>query len=136
MADRHLKAPGKGQFIYDYKHDILLFKIKGRNYKRSVEFKNFVIDIDDEEFVTGIRFFSACKLLGVERFVLTKIMEGEFSARIEKDAISVTLKFVAKYRNRRIPIFQEKEKCSQRITAPINPKHHLAESYVESAMEA
>ena len=55
--ERHLNAPGKGEFLYDYKHDILTFKIRDRDYKMSVELQNFAIDIDTENFVTGIRIF-------------------------------------------------------------------------------
>ena len=62
MKERHLNAIGKGQLLYDSKHDILTFKIKDRDYKMSVEFQNFTIDIDTENFVTGIRIFDASKV--------------------------------------------------------------------------
>ena len=34
-AQKHLK--GKGEFSYDYKYDILTFKMTNRNYKHSFE---------------------------------------------------------------------------------------------------
>ena len=43
--EKHLNAIGKGECVYDYKYDTLTFRIKDRDYKNSVEFQNFVIDI-------------------------------------------------------------------------------------------
>ena len=45
IAQKHLT--GKGEFLYDYKYDILTFKMRNRNYKHSFEFQNFVADVDD-----------------------------------------------------------------------------------------
>src|SRR3989338_1676025 len=42
MMEKHLDGTGKGEFLYDYNNDILMFKIKDRDYKNSVEFQNFV----------------------------------------------------------------------------------------------
>ena len=55
MTKRHLDAKGKGEYDYDYRNDILLFKIKDRNYLKSLEFENLVIDFDDKGFITGLR---------------------------------------------------------------------------------
>ena len=37
MIEKHLDGTGKGEFLYDFKNDILMFKIKDRYYKNSVE---------------------------------------------------------------------------------------------------
>jgi len=138
MKKIQLNAPGKGQFVYDYKYDILTFKIKDRNYKRSVEFQNFTIDIDDKEFVTGVRIFDASQTFGVDKYVLKNITGGEFKASIENDAITITLKFIGKLRNKLIPIIPlgEKQSYTQQITAPVGANQKLSDSVVECKMEA
>ena len=51
---------GKGEFDYDYKHDILFFKIKEREYGKSIETNNLIIDIDKEEYLVGIQNSRHC----------------------------------------------------------------------------
>ncbi|MBW2969424.1 DUF2283 domain-containing protein, partial [Candidatus Woesearchaeota archaeon] len=68
--------------MYDYKYDILTFKMKNRNYKKSIEFQNFVIDIDNKNFVTGIRIFDASKVFNTDKYVLKNIIKGDFKANI------------------------------------------------------
>ena len=46
MNGRHLAAEGKGEYTYDYLNDILLFKIKDRDYLKSLDFDNLIVDID------------------------------------------------------------------------------------------
>ena len=65
QKSQKMREPAK--FIYDYKEDILLFRITGRNYSKSVELQNLVADIDEEGFVTGIRIFDASKVFGVDK---------------------------------------------------------------------
>ena len=48
---------GKGEVDYDYKHDILFFKTKDRQYSKSIELlDNIVIDVDKSGFLVGIQF--------------------------------------------------------------------------------
>jgi len=126
--ERHLDAPG--EVVYDYKYDTLTFKIKDRNYKTSIEVQNFVIDIDEENYVTGIRIFDASKVSGINRIVFKNIIQGEFKASIKDNVINVLFKFVGKMRNRIIPLFTEKENYTQQLTARMSPDHPLANSVV------
>lgn len=104
MAGRkHLSAPGQGEFFYDYGEDLLLFKIKDRNYKRSVELQNFVADIDEEGFVTGVRIFDASKVFGVDKYSLRNITSMEFRSDVEKNVITITCTFTSKMRNKPVP---------------------------------
>ncbi len=130
---RHLKAPGKGAFLYDYKYDILTFKIKDRDYKMSVEFQNFVVDIDKENFITGIRIFDASKVSGMDKLVLKNMKRGEFRASIQNNVITVRLNFVGILRNKLIPFipfFSEKENFTQQFTAPLGIKQKIEDSEV------
>ena len=52
MEIKHLDAKGNGEVDYDYAHDIILFKVKDREYSKSVEFEDLVLDIDKEGFIT------------------------------------------------------------------------------------
>ncbi len=125
---RHLKAPGKGEFLYDYKHDILTFKIKDRDYKMSVEFQNFIIDIDTEDFVTGIRILDASKVSGLNKIVFQNMMSGKFEASIQDNIISVRINFVGVFRNKLKSLFPEKENFTQQFSVPSN--ENFADSIV------
>ncbi|MBU0980541.1 MAG: DUF2283 domain-containing protein [Nanoarchaeota archaeon] len=127
---RHLDGTGKGEFLYDYKNDILVFKVKDRDYKMSIEFENFVIDLDTEEYVTGIRILDASKVSGLNKIIFTSLVHGEFNASIKENIITVRLKFVGKLRNRIIPIFSKEKEFTQQISAQGNPKHPIQDSIV------
>ena len=133
---KHLNAKGKGEFIYNYRNDVLTFRIRDRNYRKSVEFQNFVVDIDEEDFVTGMRIFDASKVFGIGRYILRNIAHGEFKASIESGVITITLKFVGRRRNKLIPIMGEKQNFTQQITAPVGAERHLKDSSVACIAEA
>lgn len=128
--ERHLDAPGKGEFLYDYKHDILTFKIKDRDYKMSVEVQNFVIDIDTENFVTGIRILDVSKVSGLKKLLFKNLVHGKFKASIRDNMITVRLNFVGRLRNKLMPIFTKEQNFTQQVSAPASPKHPLEDSIV------
>ncbi|MBI4451955.1 DUF2283 domain-containing protein [Candidatus Woesearchaeota archaeon] len=96
---RHLKAPGRGEYLYDYRNDILLFKIRDRNYAISVEFDNFIVDIDEEGFITGLRIFDASQIFKLSKVALNNLKSFEFHAKAENGVISVQLRFDCMVRN-------------------------------------
>ncbi len=96
---KHLKAPGKGEYSYDYRNDILLFKIRDRNYIISIEFDNFIVDIDEEGFITGLRIFDASQVFKLSKVVLSNLRSFEFHTRAENGVISVQLRFNCVLRN-------------------------------------
>ena len=126
---KNKKLIGKGEFIYDYNYDILTFKIKDRNYKKSIEIQNFAVDIDDQDFVTGIRVFDASKVFGIDKYVLKNLVHGEFKASVEKNIMTITIRFVGVQRNKLI--FTKKENFVHQITAPIK---NVADSVAECAV--
>ena len=98
MKEKILEA--KGEMDYDYASDILFFKVKNREYDFSLEFSNMVIDIDREEFVTGIQIFDASKFLGFSKIYLRKIPEWKFEAKITKESIEIRITYRVEIRNR------------------------------------
>src|SRR3989344_361390 len=100
MKDRKLDAKGKGEYSYDYANDILYFKIRDRKYKESIEFENLIIDIDEEEFITGIRIMNASSMLRIQKYALKNIQRMEFNARLEEKNITVQLFFTCLIRNK------------------------------------
>lgn len=62
---KELKA--KGEFDYDYSHDTLFFKVRNREYERSIELDNLVLDIDEEGFIVGLQIFDASKYFYIEK---------------------------------------------------------------------
>lgn len=54
MSGKAKDLKTKGEFDYDYVHDILFFKCKDRQHERSIELDNVVIDIDEEGFIVGL----------------------------------------------------------------------------------
>ena len=100
MKGKHLKALGKGECIYDYANDLLLFKIKNRNYLKSLDFDNLVVDIDKQGFITGLRIFDASKIFNIPKLALKDIKSFKFHARIEDKKVTIELEFIPVLRNK------------------------------------
>ncbi len=98
--EKHLNAKGKGEFVYDFRNDILLFKIKDRDYLKSIDFDNFTLDIDTEGFITGIRVFDATQIFGLSKVALKNIKKFEFNTHVEQKVITLQLKFTSIVRNK------------------------------------
>jgi uncharacterized protein YuzE len=101
-GDRHLEAQGLGERSYDYANDILYFKIKNRNYAESLEFGNIIVDIDDQQFITGIRILDASTVLRIPKYGLNNIQEFAFTSRFDREQITVQLNFSCALRNKMI----------------------------------
>lgn len=100
MNGRHLAAEGKGQYTYDYVNDILLFKIKDRDYLKSLDFDNLIVDIDKEYFITGMRIFDASKIFNIPKLALKNIKSFRFNARVEDKNVTIQLEFIPVLRNK------------------------------------
>lgn len=97
---KHLEARGKGEYTYDYANDILLFKVKNRDYSKSIEFDNLVADIDKEGFITGLRVFDASQIFELPKMALNNVKQFEFNAKAENKVITIQLKFIPVLRNK------------------------------------
>ena len=117
MKQKILK--GKGEFLYDFKQDVLLFKMKDRDYKRSIEFQNFVADLDTDNFVTGVRIFDVSKVFNVDKYFLKSIVDVKFKADVEKNVVTIVIQFVSKVRNKVFPLIKQEERFGQQFTTPI-----------------
>lgn len=96
---RHLNARGLGEYVYDFVHDVMTFRVKDRDYKKSVDFDNLVIDFDTEDYITGLRVFDASKIFKLSKVQLKNVGEFEFNASVEDNIISLQLKFTSTLRN-------------------------------------
>ncbi|MBI2232924.1 MAG: DUF2283 domain-containing protein [Candidatus Aenigmarchaeota archaeon] len=92
----------KGEMDYDYSNDILFFKSKNREYSRSKEFSNIVLDINKDDFIVGIQIFDASKFLRIPRIALRNVPKWQFQATILDNKIEIRLVFQVVYRNKRI----------------------------------
>lgn len=113
MTERFLKE--KGEFDYDYVHDILFFKLKNREYDRSIEIDTMVIDIDKENFVVGVQLFGASEFLRVKKAFLMNIPKWELCTKISENRLELRLTFQVKIRNKIVeknPIILERIKDS------------------------
>lgn len=115
MKKKQLNAIGKGEKDYDFDEDILFFKIKNRDYEKSIEIENFVIDFDKEGFIAGIQVFDASRLLGVSKKQLKTLNDWQLEAKIEENRLFFNLKFQVKEENKIVeknPIIFEQMKES------------------------
>lgn len=107
MKDKIRKLKAKGEVDYDFKQDILFFKTKNREYVKSIELDNIILDIDSKGFIVGIQLFEASKFLRIDKIKLRNIPTWEFNInaeQIEKDGkaatkIEVRLVFKVRIRN-------------------------------------
>jgi len=100
MNSKYLDARGKGICDYDYKHDVLFFKVKNREYEHSIEVDNFVFDIDEVGYIVGIQIFGASKMFGIDKNALMKVLNWEFNVKAEQNRIEFNLKFQMQLRNK------------------------------------
>ncbi len=99
MKIKHLDAKGKGEMDYDYSNDILFFKVKNREYDHSLELGDIVLDVDKEEYITGIQIFGASIIFNVDKDTLRNVKKWEFKVRTEGKIISIQLMFEMVRRN-------------------------------------
>ena len=100
MAMRYLDAKGKGEADYDLMHDVLFFKVKNREYDRSIEIDNIVIDIDKEDFPMGMQMFDASEFLRMPKIALKNVQKWQMEASVEGNKLEVRLLFTASQRNK------------------------------------
>jgi hypothetical protein len=98
MENKHLEAVG--EWDYDFKYDILLFKVKDREYLRSIEFDNLALDLDSERFLVGLQIFEASKFLNIDKMLLREMPKWKFEAKIEDNKIELRLLFQIQIRNK------------------------------------
>jgi len=100
MNKRILKH--KGECDYDYNNDILFFKVYDREYSHSIELKNIVLDMDEENFIVGIQIFEASRFFNIPKEFIRSIKNWEFKANIEANTVEIRLIFNVVYRNKLI----------------------------------
>ena len=100
MIDKERKLEAEGEMDYDYINDILLFKVKDRDYDFSVEFQNMVVDVDNEKFIVGIQIFDASKFLRINKANLGKIDKWQFKARLDNNELRIELSYQVIIRNK------------------------------------
>lgn len=85
---------------YDFANDILLFKVKDREYDFSLEFQNMVIDIDNDKFIAGIQIFCASDFLKINKEHLKKITKWQFKAKLQGNEFRIDLYYQVIVRNK------------------------------------
>ena len=98
--DKHLEAKNKGEVDYDFKEDTLFFKIKNREYLKSIDFDDLVVDIDKEGFITGIQIFGASKLFKLSKEALRNVKHMSFNTKVENKVITLEFQFACMQRNK------------------------------------
>jgi len=102
ITNKKRTLEAKGEMDYDYVNDILLFKVKDREYNFSLEFQNMVVDVDNEQFIVGIQIFDASKFLKIEKEHLRKIARWQFKARLQDNEFRIDLYYQIIVRNKTI----------------------------------
>jgi len=95
---KHLE--GKGEVDYDYKYDILFFKTSERDYVKSMELNNIILDLDKEGFIVGIQILEASEFLNLDKKMLLKIPNWKFQANVQDNRIEIRLDFQIMLRNK------------------------------------
>ena len=126
MTEKRLE--GKGEVDYDYKHDILFFKTKDREYVKSIELlDNLVVDVDKEGFLTGIQMFDASEYLKIDKKSLLQIPNWQFTINVHENIIEIRLVFQTKIRNK---IVEKNPIISQQINQKLPNSELVCEAVV------
>ncbi|MBU2561552.1 MAG: DUF2283 domain-containing protein [Nanoarchaeota archaeon] len=123
MENKQLKS--KGEVDYDYKQDILFFKTSERDYAKSIELENLVLDVDKEGFIVGIQIFEASKFLNISRNMLLKIPTWQFEANVRDGRIEFRLMFQIVVRNK---IIEKNPIIMQPISEPLPNSNLICEA--------
>ena len=122
------KLEGKGAVDYDFKHDILFFKTKDREYAKSIELlDNLVGDVDKEGFLTGIQIFDAAEYLNIDKKSLLNIPNWHFTINVHENIIEIRLVFQIKVRNK---IVEKNPIISQQINQKLPNSELVCEAVV------
>lgn len=100
MTNKERTLEAEGEMDYDYVNDVILFKVKDREYDFSIEFQNIVVDIDKEQLIVGIQIFDASKFLKIEKEHLQKITNWQFKAKLENNEFRIDLHYQVSVRNK------------------------------------
>ena len=100
MAMQTLKQ--KGESDYDYEYDNLFFKAVEKEYVRSIELDNLIIDLDKENKVIGIQILEASNFLDISKEALLKIVHWEFKTTVHQNKLEVRLTFTVVRRNKEV----------------------------------
>ena len=106
----------KGDVDYDYRYDILFFKARERDYRKSIELENLVIDIDNEGLIVGIQIREASKFLKLKKKSLLSISHWNFEAIIHNRMLELRLLFKVEIRNK---IVEKNPIIMQQISEPL-----------------
>lgn len=99
---KQLDAKGNGEYRYDYKHDILFFKIKDRDYQSSLELGDVILDMDKEGYPTGVQIFNASDIFKIDKPTLRSIQKWKFHIKLEKNIVTLQLMFIMVKENKQI----------------------------------
>ena len=105
MNEKMRELKEKGEFDYDFLNDILFFKVKNRNYEKSIELDNLVVDIDEENFIIGLQIFDASEYFGISKNHLRFALNWRLQATVKKiseseSKIEIRLMFQVNVRNK------------------------------------
>ena len=124
----HKKLEGKGEVDYDYENDILFFKLKSRQYSKSIELlDNLVVDVDKEGFLVGIQMFDASEYLNIDKKSLLKIPNWQFTINVHESIIEIRLVFQIKVRNK---IVEKNPIISQQINQKLPNSEMICEAVI------
>ena len=101
---------GKGEWIYDYSHDILTLKVKEQEYEKSIDVENYIFDFDPQGILRGIQIFDASHVLGIARGVLRQLSSFRFDCVMNGERIFLKILLSASYRNKKISHGQDIER--------------------------
>ena len=105
MTRKQRELNAKGEFDYDYLNDILFFKVRNGRYERSIEFDNFVVDVDGNNFIVGLQIFDASEYFGIAKKYLRIAVEWKLQAQVtqiskSESKIEIRLMFQIQIRNK------------------------------------
>ena len=100
MAAKNRNLEKEGECDYDYLNDILFFKVKDREYAKSIELDNIVVDVDEEEFVVGAQIFNPSELFSLPKETLRNVRKWQFQASVDQNRLELKLVFQTMFRNK------------------------------------
>src|SRR3989344_2719798 len=91
------------KIIYDKEEDILYLS-KERKIKASIEIGDFILDVDMDDFISGIEILNASENLGISLNHLENIQKANMQITYKPNYVHILLVFMFKDKEVRVPV--------------------------------
>ncbi|WP_407356663.1 DUF2283 domain-containing protein [Methanolobus sp. WCC5] len=89
-------------FDYDTFNDSLFIHTSGMKYKHSIDFGDIILDIGEDNSITGLEVLSASRVFGITKYDVRNIKNMEATLKVSPESINLEVHAHISKRNSKI----------------------------------